>query len=173
MHNEMNKAIFLDRDGVINSNADYYYVYRSSDFVLNQAVIETLKVFVKKGYSLIIISNQGGVSKKNYSKADIEKLNDFIISLFAKSNINILESYYCPHHSDIEKCICRKPDSLMIEKAIARFNIDRSKSFLIGDSERDILAAKKVGLKGIKVKANQNLFKEIANSDYSFLVDGN
>jgi len=169
----VNKAIFLDRDGVINSNANHYYVFKSSDFTLNPNVIETLKSFIKKGFLLIIISNQGGVSKAKYTKADIKKLDDYMISLFAKSNIQILESYYCPHHSSIEKCICRKPNSLMIEKAVARFNISISDSYMIGDSDRDIEAANKLEIKGIKVEANKNLFKELANSAYSFLVDGN
>ena len=169
----MNKAVFLDRDGVINSNANHYYVYKSGDFILNQGVIDTLKLLIKKGYLLIIISNQGGVSKAKYSKADIEKLNDYIISLFAQSNIQISESYYCPHHSDIEACICRKPNSLMLEKATARFKISITDSFMIGDSDRDIESAEKLGIKGIKVKANGNLFEELANSEHSFLVDGN
>ena len=169
----MNKAIFLDRDGVINSNANHYYVYQASDFVLNEGVIETLKLLTKKGYLLVIVSNQGGVSKKIYTKADVEKLNNYIISLFSESNIQIAESYYCPHHSDIEKCICRKPNSLLLEKAIARFNISISNSFMIGDSNRDIEAAEKLGVKGIKVNANKNLFTELTNSDYSFLVKEN
>lgn len=168
----MSKAVFLDRDGVINSNANHYYVYKADDFKLNQGVIKTLNLLIKKGYLLIIISNQGGVSKERYTKADVEKLNNHMISLFARSNIKTLESYYCPHHSDIEKCICRKPDSLMIEKAIARFKINIPDSYMIGDSERDIEAAEKLGIKGIKVKANGNLFEEITNSDYSFLVEG-
>ena len=169
----MNKAIFLDRDGVINSNANHYYVYHSSDFILNSGVLETLKSFIREGYLLIIISNQGGVSKTIYSKVDIDKLNEYIISLFKQKNIQISESYYCPHHTDIEACICRKPDSLMIEKAIARFNISIADSFMIGDSDRDIEAAEKLGIKGIKVKANENLFEEITKSRYSFLVNGN
>ena len=169
----MNKAIFLDRDGVINSNENHYYVYKKDDFILNEGVIESLKAFINKGYLLIIISNQGGVSKNKYTKHDIDKLDEYIVSLFAKSDIKITESYYCPHHSDIEKCICRKPNSEMLEKAIARFNISISDSFMIGDSDRDVEAAEKIGLKGIKVDANKNLFNKIADSKFSFLVDKN
>ncbi len=169
----MNKVVFLDRDGVINSNENYYYIYQSSDFILNKGVIKTLSLLIKKGYLLIIISNQGGVSKNKYTKADVEKLNNYIISLFAQSNIEILESYYCPHHSDIEMCICRKPDSQLLEKAIARFKVSTKDSYMIGDSDRDIQAAEKIGKKGIKVKANKNLFEELSKSDYSFLVDEN
>jgi len=168
----MNKTIFLDRDGVINSNANHYYVYKTGDFELNQGVIKTLNLLINKGYLLIIISNQGGVSKNKYTKTDIEKLNKHINTIFSRSNIEILESYYCPHHSDIEKCICRKPNSLLIEKAIARFNISIPDSYMIGDSDRDIQAAEKLGIKGVKVKANGNLFEELINSDYSFLVEG-
>ena len=164
------RAVFLDRDGVINSNANHYYVYHKNDFVLNPGVIKSLKRILENGYSLIIVSNQGGISKKKYTKQDVEELNDYIIALFAHKGIDILESYYCPHHSDIEQCICRKPDSQMIEKAVARFRVDIDNSFLIGDSDRDIEAAEKIGIKGIKVKANNNLFDELSKSDYSFLI---
>ncbi|OQX97583.1 MAG: hypothetical protein B6I20_12290 [Bacteroidetes bacterium 4572_117] len=166
----MQKAIFLDRDGVINANDNHYYVFRVDDFQLNEGVISSLQSFLKKGFLLIIISNQGGVSKKKYTIKDIEKLNDHIVGLFAKENIKITESYYCPHHSDIEKCICRKPNSLMIEKAVARFNIDIKESYMIGDSVRDVQASEKIGVKGIKVDANKNLFDELSKSDCAFLV---
>lgn len=167
----MKKVIFLDRDGVINSNANHYYVFSKNDFVLNAGVIESLQRMLKNAYSLIIISNQGGISKQKYTKQDVEKLNDYIIELFAESDIEILESYYCPHHSDIEQCICRKPDSQMIEKAVARFNVDIDASFMIGDSDRDIAAAEKIGIKGIKVKANANLLNELSKSDYAFIIN--
>ena len=71
-----------------------------------------------------------------------------------ENGIKIAEIYYCPHHSDVEPCICRKPDSGMLEKGIARFNIDISRSFLIGDKERDILAAEKAGVKGIMIESD-------------------
>lgn len=166
----MLKVVFLDRDGVINSNANHYYVFRASDFELNEGVVHSLKQMQKNGYSLIIISNQGGVSKQKYTKKDVEELNNYIIALFGKLGIKIMESYYCPHHPDIEQCICRKPNSQMLEKAIAHFNIDTENAIMIGDSSRDIEAARKIGIKGIKVKANANLFDEISNSKYSFIV---
>ena len=165
------KAVFLDRDGVINSNANYYYVYKPSDFELNNGVIESLKQFIKNGYILIVISNQGGIAKKIYSKKDLELLDNYMLELFNKSGIKISDSYYCPHHSDIEKCICRKPNSLLIEKAVARYGIDKEKSIMIGDSDRDILAAEACGIVGLKVKANANLYNEIAKSKFAYLLN--
>ncbi len=164
------KVVFLDRDGVINSNANHYYVYKKSDFELNPGVLKSMQLMIKNGYSLIIISNQGGISKGIYTKKDLENLDKYMLDLFDKSNIQIIESYYCPHHSDIEKCICRKPESLLIEKAVAKHKIDKESSIMIGDSDRDILAAKKTGIKALKVKANANLFDEIAKSEFSFLI---
>ena len=79
-----------------------------------------------------------------------------MISLeFKKHKLEVAEFYYCPHHPYYENCICRKPNSLLLEKAVARFNIDKSRSIFIGDAERDIEAAQKVGIKGIKIEPNQ------------------
>jgi D-glycero-D-manno-heptose 1,7-bisphosphate phosphatase len=75
--------------------------------------------------------------------------------------ISFLEIYYCPHHSEIENCLCRKPESLLFEKAIARFNIDTGQSWMIGDSERDIIAAEKAGLKSILIRSNEDIRKYI------------
>jgi D-glycero-D-manno-heptose 1,7-bisphosphate phosphatase len=77
-----------------------------------------------------------------------------------KYDITFLEIYYCPHHPDYNgNCLCRKPGSQMIEKAIARFNIDPSQSYFIGDKQRDVDAGSAVGVKGILVESNPDLLK--------------
>jgi len=153
----MQKAIFLDRDGVLLNDAGQYYIYKTDDIIINNGVIDALKRFTDMGFLLIVISNQGGIAKQIYTKEDVEKIHSELKKQFEIEGINITEYYYCPHHSDVEKCLCRKPEPLLIEKALARFNIDPDKSFMIGDNKRDIEAAKKVGLSGIKIKPNQNL----------------
>ncbi len=150
----MQKAIFLDRDGVINDPKDNYYVWKKEDFYFNEHIVKPLKKYQENGYIIIVISNQGGISKGEYKKEDTNKLHNYMCDIFEKHRLKITEIYYCPHHDSIEKCLCRKPDSLMLEKAIARFNIDAEKSIFIGDSERDIEAAEKVGVKGILIKKN-------------------
>lgn len=155
----MQKAIFLDRDGVINLERGY--THRLDDFVILPDVIEVLKLFKKNNYLLIVVSNQSGIAKGLYTQNDVEILHDYLTSEFKKHELVLNEIYYCVHHPDVSKCICRKPDSLFVEKAIARFNIDASKSFFIGDKERDVLAAEKAGVKGILIEANSSLKKMI------------
>jgi len=161
----MQKAIFLDRDGVLLNDAGQYYIYKTDDIIINNGVIDALKRFTDMGFLLIVISNQGGIAKQIYTKEDVENIHSELKKQFEIEGINITEYYYCPHHSDVEKCLCRKPEPLLIEKALARFNIDPDKSFMIGDNKRDIEAAKKVGLSGIKIKPNQNLLDILSQID--------
>jgi D-glycero-D-manno-heptose 1,7-bisphosphate phosphatase len=151
----MNKAIFLDRDGVINTERGY--THRLQDFVILPDLIETLKWFREKGFLLIVVSNQSGVAKELYEQKDIEVLHDYLNTELKKHGLHFDEIYYCLHHPDVGRCICRKPDSLFVEKALARFNIDPSRSYFIGDKERDVEAAEKAGVKGILIEANSSL----------------
>jgi D-glycero-D-manno-heptose 1,7-bisphosphate phosphatase len=156
----MNKAIFLDRDGVIN--VERGYTHRLEDFVILPDLIEVLQLFQKKGYLLIIISNQSGVAKGLYTQEDVEQVHAYLLKEFKKNNIIISEIYYCIHHPDVSRCICRKPDSLFVEKGLARFQIDAEQSYFIGDKERDVEAAAKGGVKGIRIPSNSSL-KTILN----------
>ncbi len=153
----MNKAVFLDRDGVINrENGDY--IFRQEDFVFTEGLFETLKEISRKGYLIIVVSNQGGIDKGMYKKEDTEKLHDRFLKEARKHGVAITEIYYCTHHPGHgSKCICRKPDSVLVEKALARFQIDASKSYFVGDKERDILAGQKAGVTGILVEENRPL----------------
>lgn len=152
----MNKAIFLDRDGVINFDPGDY-TYNLSEFKLNDGIIENLKTLYDNGFLLIIITNQGGISKKLYTHQDVEEIHKYLANELGKVNVQLAEIYYCPHHSINENCICRKPNSLLIEKALARFDIDPKKSFMIGDKTRDVETAEKAGVKGIKTDVNENI----------------
>ena len=151
----MNKAVFLDRDGVINSPADNYYVWKSKDFIPNKGIIELAKELQRQEYLLIVITNQGGVAKGLYTKGDVMNFHSTMCNYFEKNDVKITAAYFCPHHQDIGICFCRKPQGLMLEKAVARFDINVSKSYMIGDSVRDIEAAKSVGIKGIKIEKDK------------------
>lgn len=156
----MKKVVFLDRDGVINKEIGDY-VFSIENFVINTGLFKALKHWSIEGYLFIVITNQGGISKSRYTKADVNKINDFLIERFKEHHLNLLEIVYCPHHDSIEACICRKPNSLMIEKMLAKHNISAKESFMIGDSLRDIQAANKVGVKAIQIESNSNLNKII------------
>ncbi len=154
----LNKVIFLDRDGIINMERGEY-TWKMEDFVFVEGLVKSLKIFIKHDYKLIIVSNQSGVGKGVYSFEDVEKLHAHIMRYLRINGIEITEIYYCPHHPETSRCICRKPDSLLLEKAIARFQIDPAASYFIGDRERDVEAARKVNVKGILIESNTPLLE--------------
>jgi len=153
-----NKAVFLDRDGVINRDI-LNYTWRIEDYHFLDGVFETCLELRNKGYMLIVITNQGGIAKEMYTHSDVEKLHHHMIAAFKKEGIVIDEVYYCPHHEITGKCLCRKPGSLLVEKALARFEIDASRSYFVGDRERDTQAGEAAGVKGILVDVNSDLKK--------------
>jgi D-glycero-D-manno-heptose 1,7-bisphosphate phosphatase len=159
----MNKAIFLDRDGVINKKGSSYYIFREEDFILNKGVIESLKYFISKGYLLIVITNQGGIARGIYTVSRMEKLHTYMNKLLQASEIALTDIFYCPHHPTISPCLCRKPGTLLIEQAIAKYDIDPFASFMIGDSETDIEAAGKMHIKGILIPTNGDIMNIISS----------
>ena len=152
----MNKAVFLDRDGVINDGT-LYYTFKIKDFHFNKGIFKGLKLLQDSGFKLFVITNQGGIAKGLYTINDVEKVHRYMIQELLKQNITIEKVYYCPHHSDIASCECRKPGNLLLEQAIETYCIDRKYSYLIGDSNRDIEAAEKSDLKAIKINKNENI----------------
>jgi D-glycero-D-manno-heptose 1,7-bisphosphate phosphatase len=106
---------------------------------------------------LFIVSNQGGISKQLYTNNDIQSLHIELHETFNQQGINIKAISFCPHHPEIEKCLCRKPDSLMIEKLLAKYKVDPVKSYFIGDSQSDMEAASNAGIRSIRIPANQNM----------------
>ncbi|MFC2176597.1 D-glycero-alpha-D-manno-heptose-1,7-bisphosphate 7-phosphatase [Bacteroidota bacterium] len=152
----MNKALFLDRDGVVNREKGDY-IYKMEEFDILPDVPSALKQAKEKGYKIIVITNQGGIAKGIYGAEIVEEMHDVLNEKLASFGVVIDEIYYCKHNNLVGKCICRKPDSNMLEKAIARFNIDPSQSLMIGDRQRDVDAANKVGVRGILITANAGI----------------
>jgi len=152
----LNKAVFLDRDGVLITERGEYN-FQPEHMKINAGVFEALLQMQQLGYLLIVISNQGGISKGLYTHQEVAFFHALMLTEFEQRGIQITDIYYCPHHPDVEMCICRKPQALLLEKALARFDIDASVSFFIGDAERDMQAADAAGVKKIKIEANENL----------------
>jgi D,D-heptose 1,7-bisphosphate phosphatase len=140
-------SVFLDRDGVIN--VDKKYVYKIKDFSFRKNVISALKFLNKKKFNIFIITNQAGIAKGYYTERQFLKLSNYIKKYLTNKNIFINDIEYCPFHptSKIKK-YCRdsnfrKPGNLMIKKIIKNWGIKSSKSFMIGDSISDKIAANK------------------------------
>ncbi|MBU1657505.1 D-glycero-beta-D-manno-heptose 1,7-bisphosphate 7-phosphatase [bacterium] len=142
----MPKALFLDRDGVINVEIDY--LYRIEDFEFIEGIFELCRHYQNLGYLIIVVTNQSGIARKYYNESDFSSLTSWMIQEFYKHGIIINKVYFCPHHPDISgECYCRKPKAGMLLDAQKEFNIDLDDSILIGDKERDIDAALKAGLR--------------------------
>lgn len=159
----MNKAIFIDRDGVLLNNEHHYYIWQSDQVEFVEGVFENLRLLQQKGFHLFIVSNQGGISRGLYAKSDIVKLHERLVHTFSANHITITDIAFCPHHPEKEHCLCRKPQSLMIEKLMARYDICPQESAMIGDSESDMAAAQAARIRGIKIKPNTNMFSSIAD----------
>lgn len=153
----MIKAAFLDRDGVIINNSNHYYIYKTEDVSFVEGIFENLQLITSKGFELFIVSNQGGIAKKEYTKDNVNAVHQFITDEAAKYGVHFRDIYFCPHHDTIAPCLCRKPSSLMIEKLMAKYDVDPEQSLLIGDNITDIQAAESAGIRGIKIDANQNM----------------
>lgn len=157
----MNRAVFLDRDGVINHPKKNYYVFHPDDFHINKGVVEALLQLQERGFLLFVITNQGGISKGKYSRADVEKLHDHMEAEFGRHGIHFSGIYYCPHHPKHENCLCRKPEPLMLQKAMARFGVDPAGSWFIGDRKSDVQAGQRAGVQTIRIFPNRDLRKII------------
>ncbi len=152
-----NKAIFLDRDGVLNHEI-YDYICKVEDFEVLEYQIPILKRFYDEGYLLIVITNQGGIALNRYTEEILAEIHQILYAAFDAQGAKITAAYHCPHHPSVsEPCECRKPLSGMILAAIAAYNIDPSLSVMIGDKPRDVAAAEGAGVKGILIEPDEAL----------------
>lgn len=139
------KALFLDRDGVINTEKNY--VYKIEDFQFIDGIFDTCQIFQNKGYIIVIITNQAGIARGLYSEDDYSKLTNWMIEQFQKQGIKIAGVYHCPHHPEFSaECNCRKPYPGMILQAQQELEIDLSQSILVGDKISDIQAGIAAGI---------------------------
>ncbi len=156
-----NKAIFLDRDGVINKN--FNDMKTPEQFEIISGVPQAIKKINDAGYLAIIVTNQPTISKGIISFEDINKIHDKMNKELAEQGAHIDAIYICPHHPDSGfegeikhlkfNCDCRKPKPGLLLNAIAENNIDIQQSWMIGDSNSDIVAGKNAGVKTIYVTA--------------------
>ncbi len=132
-----NKAIFLDRDGVIN--VEVGYLSNPDDFEIIEGSIEALKILNKKGFFLIVITNQAGIARGYYTEKILNTIHNKMKSILKAHNVTLTDIYFCPHHPEFTGyCACRKPNPGMILEAKKKYNIDLDKSYIVGDTLNDI-----------------------------------
>ena len=153
-----NKALFLDRDGVINY--DYGYVYKKENFIFRSEIFDICKKALFYKFKIIVITNQSGIGQNLYTKKDFNLLNKFMIKKFLEKKIKITDVYYCPYHPFKGKGVYlkdsynRKPNPGMLIQASKEHLINLNESIMIGDKETDYKAAINAKLK-YYIDANQ------------------
>lgn len=157
------RAIFLDRDGIIN--VDHGYVHQIKDFEFTPNIIELLHLFQNNHYKLFIVTNQSGIGRGYYTLNDFKKLTTWMIERLKKENILIEEVQFCPHAPEV-KCRCRKPEIGMIEALVNNHNVDLKESWMIGDKQSDIDLAHNAKI-GQTIAIGDRVIK---NSTYHFLT---
>ena len=166
----MNKAIFLDRDGVIIY--DWGYIHRMEHFKLLPNAVEGLKLL--RNHKLFIVTNQSGIGRGLYNIKDFLCYNDMLIKELRKNNITVQKTYFCPHKPE-DNCECRKPKTKFLEEAKKEFSIALKKSFVVGDKTSDIemgnnagcgtiLVSTGYGKKSIKYSKPDYVAKDLADA---------
>ena len=140
----MKKALFLDRDGVVNEDREY--IYKQEDFQFREGIFDLCRYYQERGYLLFIITNQSGIARGYYSEKEFAILTEWMEQRFLENSITITEVSYCPHHPSKGlaeyrvDCTCRKPKPGMILDLAKRYDIDLPNSLLVGDKLSDIQA---------------------------------
>jgi len=159
------RAVFLDRDGVVNK--DNGYVSQVDDFEFIDGVIEACKELKEKGYLLVLITNQSGIARGYFTEEQFHTLTEWMDWSLADRGVDLDGIYYCPHHAEKGAgeykvdCDCRKPKPGMLFSAIEELNIDVKKSILIGDKVSDIQAGIAAGVEtNYLVRTGKEITKE-------------
>ncbi|MGA2141515.1 MAG: HAD family hydrolase [Brevinematales bacterium] len=179
----MNKAIFLDRDGVINRpvfsgiRSEFEPPHRVEDLSLYPWTLESLKIAQDNGFLLFIVSNQPDYAKGKCSLEDLMEVHSRLDEIFRANNIIFSEYYYCYHHPNgivagySLACECRKPGTYFLKKAEKEYSIDMSRSWMIGDRETDIACGKRGGLRTILVKSEEQAAGQTRSEEADFKAD--
>jgi rfaE bifunctional protein nucleotidyltransferase chain/domain len=141
---EARPCIFLDRDGVINT--DIGYLHRPEQFTLAPGALEGLKKLSTAGFALVIVTNQAGIGLGYFSHEDFFQVNRAMFRAIAPSGASLDRIFYCPHGVD-DDCDCRKPKAGMLERGFKELNLNREASWMVGDMPTDIEAGHLAGVK--------------------------
>lgn len=151
----MDKIIFLDRDGTMNEEVNY--LYKPEDLRILPSVAEAIGLLRSAGYRIVVVTNQAGVARGYYTCQDVETLHQYLNEQLKNEGAWVDHFFYCPHHPVHglgiyqKECDCRKPGTGMFAMAEQYYEIDRSRSYMIGDKLLDVEAGNRYGIKGILV----------------------
>jgi len=157
----INKAIFLDRDGVLNKDRSDY-VKNIHELEIFPNIGKYIKLINDEEFLVIVISNQSAIGRKLTTKNEVERIHDSLQEYLKKWSAKIDAFYYCPHHPQ-DNCECRKPKPGLLIRAANDFNIDLQNSWMLGDHDRDVQSGLNAGCKSIKI-TSENSFEKILDT---------
>ncbi len=169
-----NKALLLDRDGVVN--VEQRYVHSREHFQFRDGIFELCRAAQTLGYLLVIVTNQAGIARGYYTESQFHELMDWMIQKFAEQQVQIARVYYCPYHPVHGRgrykrdSPDRKPKPGMLLRARADFNLDLASSILVGDQVSDIGAARAAGV-GTKILFRPGAPEVEVPEDHYYILD--
>ena len=143
---KINKACFLDRDGVLNE--DVGYLHKSQDFKWIDGAVEAIKLLKKNNFLVIVITNQSGISRGYFTAKDVTNLHEWMNKILKKEDIQINDFFFSGDLPNNNPESRRKPSPKMINEAVEKYNLDKTRCFMIGDKLSDLEAAKNAQIKG-------------------------
>ncbi|MCX7816203.1 MAG: D-glycero-beta-D-manno-heptose 1,7-bisphosphate 7-phosphatase [Syntrophales bacterium] len=157
------RAVFLDRDGTLNEEVGY--LDSMEKLRILPGAIEAVRLLNRHDLLTIVVTNQSGIARGYFDETFVNALHEKIRQMFLAEGAILNAFYYCPHHPEGSgkyqmRCSCRKPEPGLLETAAKEWEIDLSRSWMIGDMLKDILAGKRAGCKGILVKTGNPEVKE-------------
>ncbi|MEM4259549.1 MAG: HAD family hydrolase [Candidatus Pacearchaeota archaeon] len=168
----MNRAIFLDRDGIINEHDPQkdYYIVSWDKFKFIPGTKEAIAKLSRTDYLIFIITNQQAIGKGLMSIEDLNKIHENMLNEIRSVGGRIDRIYYCPHLEN--QCNCRKPSPMLIDIAVKEFNLNLGESWVIGDSEMDIIMGRARGCRTILIGKNNFCQADYSARDLNEAVSG-
>lgn len=156
----MRKAVFLDRDGVINKQAPtHHYIGEWEEFEILPGVLEAIKKLNDAGYYVFVVTNQRGIARGIITKEQVDELHKKLQEELKQVHGRIDAFYVCPH--DEGECTCRKPGIGLFQQAEKEFQFSKSKSWTVGDSDSDVEAGLKFGTRAMKTDSLKEAVEKI------------
>jgi D,D-heptose 1,7-bisphosphate phosphatase len=164
------KAVFLDRDKtILLPEGGDKYIYRVGDFYVPGDYVEALRLLSERGYLLFVVTNQSRVASGHLTETDVNELHNYLDLILEERGVYIEEYAYCPHNPRGTlppynmACACRKPGTGMIDALSEKHGVDRPRSWMVGDSDIDMIAGKKAGLRTVQVLTGWDLYSHYAD----------